>query len=251
MRLSSKSGWAAANARSVSSPASKIAASTRSVQVTTVFLMSPAMMVGTFMSVPPRRTGSSVPRRWPDVGQPHGPRKDIVEIGRFRIRNVDGVPLGEDAPGGEVQHLFPRRIQIAYARRLHQYGLLVIHGPPPRRPKRRQVKCAGTRTLRQYFCASCGEVSFVRYRRIVIRIEWARCTAAPCSASYGWHQKNGRRHRGTCRCRLRGKGDGRGGYRSHVPSSSSLASRVSGKTSRRPMCFTSNFLFRAAKWRSP
>lgn len=42
-----------------------------------------------------------------------------------------------------------------------------------------------------------------------------------------------------------------GGYRSHVPSSSSLASRVSGKTSRRPMCFTSNFLFRAAKWRSP
>ncbi|WP_270570538.1 hypothetical protein [Bilophila wadsworthia] len=52
MRLSSKSGWAAANARSVSSPASKIAASTRSVQVTTVFLMSPAMMVGTFMSVP-------------------------------------------------------------------------------------------------------------------------------------------------------------------------------------------------------
>lgn len=30
---------------------------------------------------------------------------------------------------------------------------------------------------------------FVRYRRIVIRIEWARCTAAPCSASYGWHQK--------------------------------------------------------------
>ena len=187
----------------------------------------------------------------PDVGQPHGPRKDIVEIGRFRIRNVDGVPLGEDAPGGEVQHLFPRRIQIAYARRLHQYGLLVIHGPPPRRPKRRQVKCAGTRTLRQYFCASCGEVSFVRYRRIVIRIEWARCTAAPCSASYGWHQKNGRRHRGTCRCRLRGKGDGRGGYRSHVPSSSSLASRVSGKTSRRPMCFTSNFLFRAAKWRSP
>ena len=107
-----------------------------------------------------------------------------------------------------MQHLFPRRIQIAYARRLHQYGLLVIHGPPPRRPKRRQVKCAGTRTLRQYFCASCGEVSFVRYRRIVIRIEWARCTAAPCSASYGWHQKNGRRHRGTCRCRLRGKGDG-------------------------------------------
>lgn len=67
----------------------------------------------------------------PDVGQPHGPRKDIVEIGRFRIRNVDGVPLGEDAPGGEVQHLFPRRIQIAYARRLHQYGLLVIHGPLP------------------------------------------------------------------------------------------------------------------------
>lgn len=35
-----------------------------------------------------------------DIGQPHGPRKDIVEIGRFRIRNVDGVPLGEDAPGG-------------------------------------------------------------------------------------------------------------------------------------------------------
>ena len=67
----------------------------------------------------------------PDVGQPHGPRKDIVEIGRFRIRNVDGVPLGEDAPGGEVQHLFPRSIQIAYARRLHQYGLLVIHGPLP------------------------------------------------------------------------------------------------------------------------
>lgn len=79
----------------------------------------------------------------------------------------------------------------------------------------------------------------------------ARRTEASFFASYGWHQKNGRRHRGTCRCRLRGKGDGRGGYRSHVPSSSSLASRVSGKTSRRPMCFTSNFLFRAAKWRSP
>lgn len=79
----------------------------------------------------------------------------------------------------------------------------------------------------------------------------ARRTEAPFFASYGWHQKNGRRHRGKCRCRLRGKGDGRGGYRSHVPSSSSLASRVSGKTSRRSMCFTSNFLFRAAKWRSP
>lgn len=79
----------------------------------------------------------------------------------------------------------------------------------------------------------------------------ARRTEASFFASYGWHQKNGRQHRGTCRCRLRGKGDGRGGYRSHIPSSSSLASRVSGKTSRRPMCFTSNFLFRAAKWRSP
>ena len=186
-----------------------------------------------------------------DIGQPHGPRKDIVEIGRFRIRNVDGVPLGEDAPGGEVQHLFPRRIQIAYARRLHQHGLLVIHGPPPRRPKRLQVKCAGTRTLRQCFCASCGEVSFVRYRRIVIRVG-GQGARRPLSSLH----TDGIKKMARCpvchkRMELRGKGDGRGGYRSHVPSSSSLASRVSGKTSRRPMCFTSNFLFRAAKWRSP
>ena len=103
------------------------------------------------------------------------------------------------------------------------------------------------------------EISIVSKRRSILCSvssnrypRWmARRTEAPFFASYGWHQKNGRRHRGKCRCRLRGKGDGRGGYRSHVPSSSSLASRVSGKTSRRPMCFTSNFLFRAAKWRSP
>lgn len=142
-------------------------------------------------------------------------------------------------------------IQSVYVRRFYQHATSVIHEPPPCRPKRRQVKCAGTWTLRQYFCASCGEVSLVRYRRIVIRVGWARRTAAPCFASCGRHQKNGRRHRGKSRCRLHGKGDGRGAYRSHVPSSSSLASRVSGKTSRRPMCFTSNFLFRAAKWRSP
>lgn len=42
-----------------------------------------------------------------------------------------------------------------------------------------------------------------------------------------------------------------GGYRSHVPSSSSLASRVSGKTSRRPMCFTSNFLVQGGEVAQP
>ena len=185
-----------------------------------------------------------------DIGQPHGPRKDIVEIGRYRIRNVDGVPLGEDAPGGEVQHLFPRRIQIAYARRLHQHGLLVIHGSPPRRPKRLQVKCAGTRTLRQYFCASCGGVSFVRYRRIVIRVGGQGARRHLSSLHTDGIKKMAGNTEGSVGAACAEKGT-EGGYRSHVPSSSSLASRVSGKTSRRPMCFTSNFLFRAAKWRSP
>lgn len=128
--------------------------------------------------------------------------------------------------------------------------IIVIHGPPPRRPKRRQVKCAGTRTFRQYFCASCGGVSFVRYRRIVIRVGGQGARRPLSSLHTDGIKKMAGNTEGSVGAACAEKGT-EGGYRSHVPSSSSLASRVSGKTSRRPMCFTSNFLFRAAKWRSP
>ena len=188
-----------------------------------------------------------------DIGQPYGPRKDIVEIGRFRIRNVDGVPLGEDAPGGECSTCSHGVFTYLNCLRAKTSSTWPARdswtpSPPPETASGKMCRNSDASAIllhilrRSILCS----VSSNRYPRWM-----ARRTEASFFASYGWHQKNGRQHRGTCRCRLRGKGDGRGGYRSHVPSSSSLASRVSGKTSRRPMCFTSNFLFRAAKWRSP
>ena len=120
-----------------------------------------------------------------DIGQPHGPRKDIVEIGRFRIRNVDGVPLGEDAPGGEVQHLFPRRIQIAYARRLHHRDSWTP-SPPLETASGKMCRNSDAsamllRILRRSILCS---VSSNRYPRWM-----ARRTEASFFASYGWYQK--------------------------------------------------------------